>query len=132
MAGKESVIVEVIAKDSRGRILLLRRGKKNRHFVGKWQLPGGKVERGETITDAAKREFFEETSCRCSKLKSEKFFRCFGKFNGRKGFFLLFVFSCRMRGKVVPTGDHSEFKFFKRQEMRRRMLAPASRKALFF
>lgn len=31
---------------------------------GKWNTPGGKVEKGEKITDAAVREVFEETGCK--------------------------------------------------------------------
>lgn len=41
------------------RVLLIKRGRPPR--VGTWTLPGGRVERGERLADAVKREVLEET-----------------------------------------------------------------------
>lgn len=49
-------VAGVILLDSEGRVLLLRRGDD-----GNWCIPGGVVEPGETIEEAAKREVLEET-----------------------------------------------------------------------
>lgn len=43
-------------------ILLLRRGPTAKWKAGMYCLPGGKLEKGETLKDGALRELFEETS----------------------------------------------------------------------
>jgi 8-oxo-dGTP diphosphatase len=43
-----------------GALLLVQRGTAPE--VGRWTLPGGRVERGESVTEAVEREVFEETS----------------------------------------------------------------------
>jgi ADP-ribose pyrophosphatase YjhB (NUDIX family) len=131
MVLRNLAIVEAVIRDSRGRILLLRRSENNRIFVGKWQLPGGKAELGEALEGAIKREILEETSCKCLNLKLEKVLPIFGKFNGAPGNFLLFVFSCKLKGKVLMSSEHSEFKYLKKGEINQKHLAPTSRKALF-
>lgn len=46
--------------DEEGRILLSRRGD-----FGTWNLPTGRLDEGETLADAARREAFEETGIEC-------------------------------------------------------------------
>ncbi|MUN63209.1 NUDIX domain-containing protein [Kocuria sediminis] len=45
-----------------GRLLLIRRGTDPQR--GRWSVPGGRVEPGETVAEAAVREAFEETGAR--------------------------------------------------------------------
>jgi 8-oxo-dGTP diphosphatase len=51
--------VNLVARDPSGRILLIRRGDS-----GKWALPGGTLEWGETLRSAAERELLEEAGAR--------------------------------------------------------------------
>jgi 8-oxo-dGTP diphosphatase len=53
------VAVGLVARDRAGRLLLVERG--NPPHKGRWSLPGGRVEGGETIAVAATRELAEET-----------------------------------------------------------------------
>src|SRR5688572_4050271 len=54
-----TVAVGLIARDAEGRLLLIRRGKPP--ALGTWSVPGGRVEPGETLAQAAARELAEET-----------------------------------------------------------------------
>jgi 8-oxo-dGTP diphosphatase len=53
------VAVGLVARDRQGRLLLVERG--NPPHKGRWSLPGGRVEGGETMAVAASRELWEET-----------------------------------------------------------------------
>jgi len=54
-----TVAVGAIVFDSDGRVLLVERGSPP--GAGLWSVPGGKVERGETLAQAVAREVREET-----------------------------------------------------------------------
>lgn len=51
-----------------GELLLIRRGRGA--AVGQWSIPGGRVERGESLAQAVEREFWEETGlqARCGRF----------------------------------------------------------------
>ncbi len=59
---KRPIIGVSIAVFRGPRVLLIQRGKKP--GKGFWALPGGRLEAGETLADAARRECFEETGLR--------------------------------------------------------------------
>ena len=57
--------VRGIIKNDVGEILIVKRHPKSRTDPGMWELPGGKVEKGEFFTDALIREIKEETNLDC-------------------------------------------------------------------
>lgn len=54
--------VRGIIKNENGEILILKRHPKSKPDPEMWELPGGKVEKGEFFTDALVREIKEETN----------------------------------------------------------------------
>src|SRR5215813_3164067 len=67
LAGDEPTLMFVgarcVATDDAGRVLLIRRAD-----TGDWALPAGAMELGESITECAVREFFEETGLTATEL----------------------------------------------------------------
>jgi 8-oxo-dGTP diphosphatase len=53
--------VAALVTNSKGRILTVQRSGTSTIWAGKWELPGGKVERGETFDEGLLREVWEET-----------------------------------------------------------------------
>ncbi len=53
--------VRAVIFDAQGRVLLLKRSPRSKNYPGKWEFPGGKVDRGERFDDALVREVREET-----------------------------------------------------------------------
>lgn len=87
-----------IVHDEKGRLLLIRRG--NEPARGRWTLPGGRVEAGETDAAAVARELREETGL--SVLP--------GALLGtvRRGRYEIFDYACTMRGGTLLPGDDAE------------------------
>lgn len=52
------VVAGIITKD--GRVLLAQRKDDCKREAGKWEFPGGKIEKGETPEEALRREIMEE------------------------------------------------------------------------
>jgi ADP-ribose pyrophosphatase YjhB (NUDIX family) len=81
LAGDEPTLMFVgarcVAIDDTGRVLLIRRSD-----TGDWALPAGAMELGESITECAAREFFEETGLTATELAP---FACYSapRFTGR-------------------------------------------------
>ena len=62
-----ALATDCVVVDAKGRVLLIRRG--HAPFKGKYALPGGFVEVGETVEDACRRELLEETGVKVRRLE---------------------------------------------------------------
>lgn len=103
----------IILKD--GKILLGRRNKQNAN--GLWVIPGGGVEFGETLMDAAMREAREETGL---EIEIEKLV-CHKEIIAVDADYhsVIFFYLARpVAGRLTPGGDLSDVKFFTIDEIK--------------
>lgn len=105
---KPSITIDgIIIKNKK--ILLIKR--KNPPFQGKWALPGGFVEYGETTENAVSREVYEETSL---KTKINQLVGVFSDPNrDPRGHTITIVYLLDIvEGKLKAKDDASDAKFF--------------------
>jgi mutator protein MutT len=91
-------VARVIVQDSAGRVLVLQRAAGSTDG-GRWCLPGGKIEYGDTAEQAAARELLEETGLQATQLEF-LFYQDSPPRPGRMHFLTLY-FLCRAEGELV-------------------------------
>lgn len=64
MASERANVSVTMVIENRGEFLLVARDGRSENFPNLWAFPGGKVEVGETLIEAARREVLEETGLR--------------------------------------------------------------------
>ena len=91
-------------------ILLIQRG--NPPFVGAWALPGGFVDEGETVAEAAPRELGEETGLRVEPLEMLGVYDTPGR--DPRGWTVSVVYLARIPARVEVKGgdDASDARWF--------------------
>lgn len=101
-----------------GRVVLVKRG--HPPLVGEWSIPGGAMEVGETVREAAAREAREETGL---KIETQELLGIYDRLlrdeNGRVQYhYLLVDFLCRrVSGELCASGDADETHWFSRAEL---------------
>lgn len=104
---KRKMTGEAVIFNKAGRVLLVRQAKSR---GGRWELPGGKVKKRESLPDAIVREVKEETGL---DVVPE---RLVGIFYIRKPNIYDFVVQCHLDNEVDPTANPPEItdcKFFR-------------------
>ena len=105
---------------SRGRVLLARRG--NQPLKGRWSIPGGVVELGESLKDAAIREVREETGLEVEPLELVELVDRIQKENGPEGeciryHYVIADYLCQViGGNLHAASDADEVRWVERAE----------------
>ena len=131
MSPRLGVVVGVNAIIRSGKsILLLRRSAQATAYPGRWDLPGGAVEPGETLVTALKREVREETGL-AVQVRQIVAARIVYASPSRGGICVTFL--CRPRGrraaKLAPE-EHDSFRWVTPQSALRLNLRPPQRQAI--
>lgn len=100
------------------KVLLLKRSASDSHHAGKWGIPGGKVESGETSIDGATRESKEE----CGNLEGTRFdslVRKDGSFTWTTYFYKINApFDCKL------SKEHDDYEWVNIEDVDRKNLHP--------
>jgi 8-oxo-dGTP diphosphatase len=89
--------------------ILIARRKQGGALSNKWELPGGKVEKGETLQAALSREIEEELGI---KIKIGKIFHT-GYFKNRNKVYKLFVFCAEYHTGDIRLQEHAQIEWVK-------------------
>lgn len=120
----KATVGAIIEKNSR--ILLTKRNV--RPDKGKWCLPGGHIDIGETAVNTIRREAKEETGL---KVKNIKFFKYYDEYLPKlKIHSIVLIFHGKPRGKEKINKEVIEQKWFSQKEIKKLKLAFIHNKVL--
>jgi 8-oxo-dGTP pyrophosphatase MutT (NUDIX family) len=105
------VSVKAVLFDDQGRVLLARNER------AEWELPGGRLEPGESLEECVCREVAEETGLSCTVSAALPPF-VFEVIQGRH--VVIIPFSCRVHrwGALVRSEEHTDLQLFSLSELR--------------
>ncbi len=103
-----------------GKILLLKVRSRSSHDAEKWEIPGGKVKKGEFFDQALKREFIEETGLEINidslyNVIQNDYTAC--KTNEKVKSIQLIMNVSSTTDHVEISEEHDEYKWFTREEL---------------
>lgn len=106
-----AVVAGLIVRE--GKLLIARRPE-GKHMAGKWEFPGGKIERGETPEEALERELFEELGVR---TETGRIYHVIAHSYPEKDVLLLFYASRLVSGEPRPI-EEAEIRWIGEEELK--------------
>ena len=113
------VVAALIKKN--GKYLIARRSTGSEEVMGKWEFPGGKVEKDETEEHAIEREIKEEFEMDIKALRFLTNNVC--EYPSKT--IDLRLYECKYLSGEFHLHDHSEYKFVKKEDLVKYDLCPA-------
>jgi 8-oxo-dGTP diphosphatase len=124
-AKKTDLVVSALIRDN-GRVLLVKR-KKNKSFPGFWGVPTGKVNPGEELEEAIKREVKEDTNLRVEVLEPYHLTQEFHDDHHH----IVIAFKVKAITDLLKAGsDAEEVRWFLKDEVSRLKLQPTAKEQL--
>ncbi len=116
-----------IIKNKNGEILLLKRHPKSSYGANSWELPGGKVDKGEFFDEALIREIKEETNLN-SKLGD--FCEAIGETYPHKRTVQIIMYLKDITGEIAISYEHTEYMWAKIEDIKKLEVTNALEKLL--
>jgi 8-oxo-dGTP pyrophosphatase MutT (NUDIX family) len=118
MENKKHIVAvnSYILSPCKTKFLVLKRNVNEIAYPGKWAIPGGKLEKGERVIDAIKREVSEETN-----LEIEDSLKFIGDFtfvrpDGHNVVGLVFIANAKTEEVKIPDREFEEFRWVTKKE----------------
>jgi len=113
MSKKITTAVAVVF-NKKGKMLIVKNAK-----AGRWTLPGGQIDKGESHKQGAMREVFEETSLKISIGKKKTVTKRYST-KGRKCA-MVYIATVK-KGKVELSHEHTDFDFVKPKKAMKKLI----------
>jgi len=104
--------VRVIIKNNQGKILILKRNSIDFNYPNLWDVPGGGVDNGESLYEAAEREAKEE--CGLEINIEENYFNDF--YHPEKKIHIYGFKADLISGEILLSEEHTEFKWITKDD----------------
>jgi 8-oxo-dGTP diphosphatase len=119
--------VRGIIKNDNGEILIVKRHPKSRTDPEMWELPGGKVEKGEHFADALVREIKEETNL---DVNVGDFAEAIQNDYQHKRTVQLMMYLTNIRGEVKISEEHTDWMWASLEKIRNLEISTSLKKVL--
>ena len=106
--------------EQNGKFLIIKRSETAKNYPLHWDLPGGKLERGETPEEGLVREVKEETT-----LDVKVVDPMFSYLETHGVFAYVVVYECELlSGEIKLSSEHSEYKWVTQEELKELLIEP--------